>query len=607
MRYLLACLSALAASGTPGAAPLPVVVANDNRTPAGTLENGVLTLKLVVDRARWYPEDSGGSYTDIPVFAEEGKRPEIPGPLIRVPLGTEIRLTIRNALPDSSLTLFGFQSRPAVGPERIVVRPGETRALTFRVDAPGTFLYAARAAARPRQGRRETEQLAGALIVDPPGGRTDDRIWVMNIWSQRQPNGRLREALAINGKSWPWTERVETMVGDSVRWRVLNGSLRSHPMHLHGFFYRVDSRGDGLTDTIYTSAQQRMVVTESTLGRETMTMTWVPEQVGNWLFHCHLSFHVVADARLDPPSDEHAAMSGDIGQHMAGLVMGIMVRPRPGQQPVTRHNPRQVSVFVKQGPAPDTGRKGQMSFLVSPDGREPPSSAVHVPGDMLLLTRDEPTDVTVHNRLQEPTSIHWHGLELESWSDGVPGWSGQDLRVAPPIAPGDSFTARLSLKRAGTFMYHTHLNDIEQLLAGLYGPLIVLEPGEVWDPTHDFVFTGGLNGSVSPGLKVNGVHEEPPLHLKVGETYRLRFINIAPAGRFQFQIRYNGRLTTWRSIAKDGADLPAHQALVGPAIVRLLNGETFDAAFTPTVTGEYLLLAPLNDSTNLYQRTLIVR
>jgi FtsP/CotA-like multicopper oxidase with cupredoxin domain len=608
MRYLLVCLSALAGSGPPGPANLPVVEANDNRTPAGTLTDGVLRLDLVVTMARWYPEDSGGSYTDIPVFAEVGKRPEIPGPLIRVPVGTELRISLRNDLPDSGLTLFGFQSRPATAPEQIVVRPGETRAITFRVDVPGTFLYAARSAAIPPRGRRETEQLAGALIVDPPGGRTDDRVWVMNIWSLRQPDGRLREALAINGKSWPWTERFEATVGDTVRWRVLNGSRRAHPMHLHGFFFSVDSRGTGLTDTLYTEAERRTVVTETTLGRQTMTMTWVPEEPGNWLFHCHLTFHVDAEARLDPPEAHHASSSGDMSEHMAGLVLGIQVRPRPGDVPVARVNPRKVSVHVLQGPAPaDTSLPAPISFLLPRNSREPAASDVRVPGDMLLLTRGEPTDVTVHNRLSEPTSIHWHGLELESWSDGVPGWSGHGSTIAPPIAPGDSLTARLSLRRAGTFIYHTHLNDVEQITAGLYGPLIVLEPGQAWDPTRDFVFTGGLNGKPFPNLVVNGVREEPPLELVAGETYRFRFINITPAGAYSFQIRRNGELASWRPIAKDGADLPAHQAVPGPALMRIFNGETFDAAFTPAEPGTYLLFAPAIDTLKFYQRQLIVR
>jgi manganese oxidase len=95
--------------------------------------------------------------------------------------------------------------------------------------------------------------------------------------------------------------------------------------------------------------------------------------------------------------------------------------------------------------------------------------------------------------------------------------------------------------------------------------------------------------------------------LVAGETYRFRFINITPAGAYSFQIRRNGELASWRPIAKDGADLPAHQAVPGPALMRIFNGETFDAAFTPAEPGTYLLFAPAIDTLKFYQRQLIVR
>lgn len=84
-----------------------------------------------------------------------------------------------------------------------------------------------------------------------------------------------------------------------------------------------------------------------------------------------------------------------------------------------------------------------------------------------------------------PTGIHWQGLELDGWADGVPGWSASDGMVSPVIDPGDSFTYKLSSMRPGTFIYHSHLDDISQLTGGLYGALIVLGEGEEFDPELD--------------------------------------------------------------------------------------------------------------------------
>ena len=104
-----------------------------------------------------------------------------------------------------------------------------------------------------------------------------------------------------------------------------------------------------------------------------------------------------------------------------------------------------------------------------------------------MLRRGEPTAVTVHNRLDAATSVHWHGLELESFYDGVAGWSGTAARLAPSIAPGDSCVARFTPPRAGTFIFHSHASEVRQLSLGLFGPLIVLEPGVRWDPDRDRV------------------------------------------------------------------------------------------------------------------------
>jgi len=112
-----------------------------------------------------------------------------------------------------------------------------------------------------------------------------------------------------------------------------------------------------------------------------------------------------------------------------------------------------------------------LGYVLQSDNRIPAADSVELPGSVIVLTKNEPTDITVVNRLRESSAVHWHGIELESYSDGVAGWSGSMDHLAPMIAAGDSFTARLTLPRTGTFIYHTHLNDIEQLTSGLYGAI----------------------------------------------------------------------------------------------------------------------------------------
>lgn len=200
-------------------------------------------------------------------------------------------------------------------------------------------------------------------------------------------------------------------------------------------------------------------------------------------------------------------------------------------------------------------------------------------------------EITVVNQLQQSTSIHWHGMELESYYDGVPGWGAQGNELTPVIKPGGSFVVRFTRPRAGTFMYHTHLNDEAQISGGLYGPLIVVESVKKFDATKDFTFMlsrAGRKGLEGP-IFLNGASELPTLHWRAGQAYRLRLIDIANSNDGDFSLLGPDGLLRWRAIAKDGADLPLSQALVKEAQQELAPGEIYDFEYTPRGPGRLWL------------------
>lgn len=92
-----------------------------------------------------------------------------------------------------------------------------------------------------------------------------------------------------------------------------------------------------------------------------------------------------------------------------------------------------------------------------------------VPGPLLRLREGEEVELTVTNRLDEDTSIHWHGLLVPSGMDGVPGIS------FPGIRPGETFRYRFKVRQSGTYWYHSHSGLQEQ--QGHYGPLIIEPAG----------------------------------------------------------------------------------------------------------------------------------
>ena len=562
---------------------LPLIIANDNRVPAGKVQNDVLNLALEVKWGDFRMETPDRPGLKMVAIGEAGQPASIPAPLIRVATGTMIRASVKNTLSDSTITVYGLQKRPFTAVDSLFVLPGETGEITFEAGDAGTYMYwlkLGKGHKRRGFGSGEDEQLAGAFIVDPIGGSPKDRVFVMNIFSNKKENDdgpplRL-ESLTINGRSWPYTERIRPSVGDTINWRVINASNRNHPMHLHGFYFNVLERGKTNGSTIFEEDQIPLVVTETMRGKSTIAMKWIPQRPGNWLFHCHLSFHVTADIRLPGAEDMDPVGSH---QHMAGLVIGIQVKPGETDL-ISKGEPLNMTIHANESDA------NRASFSFENKKPEPGFS----PGPPLILKQYQTTNITLKNHMSFPTSVHWHGLEIDSWADGVPNWSASDGRSSPIIEPGEEFTYKLSLMRSGTFVYHSHLDDIHQLTKGLYGAMIVLGENEVYNPDLDHYYIWGWkkpNPKTPEDVDLNGWDEVPVQKANVGENHRLRVINIGPAGNGRISVTKDGESIPIKIIAKDGADLPIAQQRDVEVTAKLFVGETADFEFTPVEAGTY--------------------
>jgi FtsP/CotA-like multicopper oxidase with cupredoxin domain len=593
-------------SASAGPNPDPAhIQPNDNRESAGHLSRKHLTLDLEAREGLWFPETHDGPGIPVQAFAERGKALRIPGPMIRIPEGTRVRATVRNQLA-VKLTLHGFHTRPGDAKSALDLAPGERRTLEFDAGAPGTYFYWG----STMQGGQVTGlpiyrdgTLAGAFIVDPRGAPPDpaERIFVISQWRENPALDRpgafayaqgQRRTFAINGLAWPYTERLAYELNQPIRWRWINASFEWHPLHLHGFYYDILSEGDAERDEPIAPALRPHVVTHRVNPGATMTVAWKPDRIGNWLFHCHILDHINPDSRLRPPTGhEHASSDLDHARDaMAGLVMGVTVRePARYSLPAPPVAQRKMRLFVQEQPR-RFGEAPALGYALAQGDQDPPLDTVDIPGPLLLLTRGEPTSIEIVNRIHESTSVHWHGMELESYFDGVPGWGGDDRRTTPPISPGESFTAHMTPPRAGTFIYHTHWHDARQLTSGMYGPLVVVEPGKPYDPaTERMIVLSAAPAALrfAEPLFINGSTEPTPLQMRVGTTYRLRLINItADNANFYVTLSKDGEPVTWRAVAKDGADLPAAQSTETPASGQSLTvGETRDYELRPTAAG----------------------
>ena len=584
-------LSVVATTSTP-------IVPNDNRTAAGVLTDGVLTLKLRAATGIWKPKGEDGPALEVEAFGEERHPLTIPAPLLRVPEGSTIAASVRNELT-TALRVHGLCDRQAGVCTPVDVPPGETRDIRFTAGTSGTYHYwATSTGCRSHFVPVGDGQLSGAFVVDPPGATAArDRVFVITEWAALtraqfeqllvadDPGalflGLKPEVLfTINGLAWPHSERLEYQLGDAVRWRVLNMSTQNHPMHMHGFYFTVDGQGDGIRDRTFPPEQRSTVVTQLMRPGSTLAITWKPERVGNWLFHCHVMTHVSPTLHVDgspKPAGGHGHAHHDSSLGMTGMVLGITVTGPETREPHTAEAspaaPRRFSLVMKE----ESGRFGEAPALAfaldgDPSSRNPAS----VPGPTLVLTRGEPVEITLVNRMREGTAIHWHGMELESYYDGVHGWSGSGRRTTPMIEPGESFVVKFTPPRAGTFMYHTHVHDNRQLTSGLYGAMIVHESGEAFDSDTDHIVVLGKSGPALDAPIVINDARQPAFVFKAGLGHRIRLINITPNDTVAVTLRTNAGPVNWRPITKDGAPVPSALCKEGPAQQVISVGEIYD-------------------------------
>jgi FtsP/CotA-like multicopper oxidase with cupredoxin domain len=200
-----------------------------------------------------------------------------------------------------------------------------------------------------------------------------------------------------------------------------------------------------------------------------------------------------------------------------------------------------------------------------------------IPGPTLRFREGDKLRVYFRNDLDEPSSVHWHGLIVPYSMDGVGGLT------QPPVMPGETFVYEITVPSTpGTFMYHAHMNDMEQVSMGLSGAFIV-EPRDGGDGRYDQDRVVLLN-NIEGHYLVNG-KEFPnvdPWVIKKGDLLRVRMINISPLEIHP--MHFHGHFT--KEIAKDGTDLANTKDGRVENTVLLAPGQTVDVEVRMNAPGK---------------------
>ena len=247
--------------------------------PPARVENGVKVFELHCKVVQW--EITPGKFEEAWTYNEQ-----VPGPEIRVTEGEDVRIVVKNELPESTAVhMHGvivpnnmdgvpFLTQPPI-------KPGESFTYEFKARNPGSHMYHSHHNSTKQVGKG----LLGAFIIEPKDRAKDpeyDLEYTMIL------NDQLG-GFTLNGKGFPATAPLTAKLGQKVRIRYMNEGMMIHPMHLHGLPQLVFSK-DGwnlpqpyMCDTVNVGPGERFdVIVDCT-------------EPGAWAFHCHILSHAESE------------------------------------------------------------------------------------------------------------------------------------------------------------------------------------------------------------------------------------------------------------------------------------------------------------------------
>jgi CopA family copper-resistance protein len=179
--------------------------------------------------------------------------------------------------------------------------------------------------------------------------------------------------------------------------------------------------------------------------------------------------------------------------------------------------------------------------MVNKAGKEVKGMTVNgtIPGPTLEFTEGEYAVIYVKNEMSVETSVHWHGIIIPNFFDGVP------YLTTPPIRPGETFKYEFPIAQNGTYWYHSHTMLQEQ--SGVFGSLLINPKEKTLDYDKDLVF-----------MLSDWTNEKPMnvlRNLKRGnEWYGLKKGTSTPLNKVIARGAFGAQLDFWRQ-RMEGADI----------------------------------------------------
>jgi FtsP/CotA-like multicopper oxidase with cupredoxin domain len=220
---------------------------------------------------------------------------QLPGPLIRVTEGDQVRVVLKNDLPEPTVLHFHGPRLPNAQdgvPDvtQPVIPAGGTHTYEFTATPAGTYVYHT----HHNTATQEPKGLYGVLIIDPKPGSAEALRDAQYARDYLQVISEFGGYYVINGKAFPATEALEARIGEKVRIRLVNLGQTAHPMHLHGYHFRIVG-----ADGVPVEGPPLVKDTINIAPGERYDLEFVADNPGTWVFHCHILSHV-ANQGVEP-------------------------------------------------------------------------------------------------------------------------------------------------------------------------------------------------------------------------------------------------------------------------------------------------------------------
>jgi FtsP/CotA-like multicopper oxidase with cupredoxin domain len=325
--------------GAPGADYTPVVTPNGWTLPYRVV-NGVKVFHLVAEEV---PDHEFAPGLKARCWGYNGS---VHGPTIEAVEGDRVRIYVTNKLPAPTTVHWHGVLLPngmdgVGGLNQAAIGVGETFVYEFTLRQHGTFMY--------HSHHDEMTQMAlglmGMLVVHPRGVPREKRPdrdfaimlseWFIRPGTDRPDPNVMSDfnVLTMNGRAFPGTQPLVAKLGDRVRIRLGNlGAMDHHPIHLHGFEFRlVAADGGDIPEAVQSPAGTVLVPVGGTRDIE-----FVADNPGDWAIHCHMTHHVMNQMGHDVPN-VIGMDAGGLDAKIRQVLPGYMTMGQDGMGDHGRH------------------------------------------------------------------------------------------------------------------------------------------------------------------------------------------------------------------------------------------------------------------------------